>query len=88
MRDDGLPATAAWKTLYGWINKAKYKGSKTEGKLVKMTFKKSGKTFEIAFTTKGKKSVNTKGKKVSSVYGKSPKSGKKMKVSKLPVRIG
>ena len=87
LRSD-LPATAAWQTLYGWINKAKYKSSKTDGKLVRMSFKKSGKTFEIAFTTKGKKSLNTKGKDVESVYGKSPKSGKNMKVTKLPVRIG
>ncbi len=87
LRDD-LPATAAWKTLYGWIKGAKYKGCKTEGKLVRCTFKKGGKFFEIAFTTKGKKSVQTKGKEVSSVYGKDPKAGKKTTVKKLPVKIG
>ena len=35
LRSD-LPATAAWQTLDGWINKAKYKSSKTDGKLVRM----------------------------------------------------
>jgi hypothetical protein len=84
----GDPSTAAWQTLYGWIVGAKYKGCDTKGKLVKCDFKKQGSNFQIAFTTKKKAKMKTKGKEVCPVYGGSCTSSKKTTIKKMPVRIG
>ena len=83
----GDPATEAYNRLAGWTIGSRYKKCVTKGALVTCTFKKGG-TFAIAFTTKGKATVKTKGKSVCPVYGGSCKKAKTTKVTTLPVRIG
>ena len=83
----GDPATAAWQELYGWIVGSKYQGCDTKGKLVRCKFKGSDGKFQIAFTTKGKTTINTKGKEACPVYGGECQTGKKTTIKKLPKRI-
>jgi hypothetical protein len=83
----GDPATAAWQTLYGWIVGTKYQGCDTKGALVRCKFKGSDGKFQIAFTTKGKTEINTKGKEACPVYGGECKTKKKTTIKTLPKRI-
>lgn len=83
----GDPATVAYNRLADWTIGSTYKKCVTKGALVTCTFKKGG-AFTIAFTTKGKETVKTKGKTVCPVYGGSCKKAKTTKVTTLPVRIG
>lgn len=86
----GLASTAAFNTFGKWVKGASYKGCSDKGKLVVCKFVKSGKSFAIAFTTKGKSTYTFGGKKsVCPVYGGSCKKVKKKTVvRKMPVKIG
>lgn len=85
----GDPATAAYNRLAAWTVGSRFSRCKEKGTLVRCTFRK-GKSFEIAFTTKGKKKVTFKGSKpVTPVYGGGTVTArKKTTVTTLPVRIG
>ena len=85
----GDPATTAFQNLGAWTIGAKYKSCTTKGKLVQCSFTKSGKSFVIAFTTKGSATVKANSKQVCPVYGGSCTTGtSKQKVTTLPVKIG
>ncbi|MFN8125147.1 MAG: hypothetical protein U0R64_01355 [Candidatus Nanopelagicales bacterium] len=85
----GDPATTAYNRLAAWTVGSRFSKCKTKGTLVRCSFRK-GSSFEIAFTTKGKKRLKVKGSKtVTPVYGGGTKPAKrKTTITTLPVRIG
>jgi hypothetical protein len=87
----GAPVNRSFDTVVEWTVGASIKKCKQSGKLTRCTLTKPGETFDVVYTSKGKATYKTSGKKeacpATGGACKGVKNGK-FKASILPHRIG